>query len=47
MPPSRVVIGSDRTAAIAQGGTTLTLRLYDVIGRATAAPLPKPVAEQL
>ncbi|TVQ10191.1 MAG: tetratricopeptide repeat protein [Leptolyngbya sp. DLM2.Bin27] len=39
--------GSDRTRAQAQGGTTMTLRLYDVTGHATNAPLPDAVAEQL
>jgi hypothetical protein len=37
----------DRTKARAQGGETLALRLYDVTGRPTAAPLPQAVAEQL
>ncbi|WOD41237.1 substrate-binding domain-containing protein [Nodosilinea sp. E11] len=37
----------DRAQAKQQGGTTMTLRLYDVTGHATHTPLPKPVAEQL
>ncbi len=36
----------DRTQAKAQGGETLTLRLYDVTGHPTSAPLPAAVAEQ-
>ncbi len=39
--------GGDRARAKDQGGTTMTLRLYDVTGHATTAPLPKAVAEQL
>jgi Flp pilus assembly protein TadD len=39
--------GGDRARAKDQGGTTMTLRLYDVTGRATTAPLPEAVAEQL
>lgn len=38
--------GDDRTQAKAQGGETMTLRLYDVTGRATQSPLPPAVAEQ-
>jgi WD40 repeat protein/tetratricopeptide (TPR) repeat protein len=37
----------DRTRAQEQGGEILALRLYDVTGRGTAAPLPAAVAEQL
>ncbi len=36
----------DRTQAQANGGETMTLRLYDVTGRATQAPLPPAVVEQ-
>ena len=36
----------DRTQAKNQGGETMTLRLYDVTGRATQTPLPSAVAEQ-
>lgn len=36
----------DRTQAQAEGGETMTLRLYDVTGRATQAPLPPAVVEQ-
>jgi hypothetical protein len=36
----------DRDRIKQQGGETLTLRLYDVTGRATQLPLPSPVAEQ-
>ncbi len=39
--------GGDRDRAKDQGGTTMTLRLYDVTGHATTAPLPEAVAEQL
>ena len=39
--------GGDRARAKDQGGTTMTLRLYDVTGHATTAPLPEAVAEQL
>ncbi|WP_017298875.1 substrate-binding domain-containing protein [Nodosilinea nodulosa] len=38
--------GDDRAQAKAQGGETMTLRLYDVTGRATQSPLPSAVAEQ-
>ncbi|MBD2105794.1 substrate-binding domain-containing protein [Nodosilinea sp. FACHB-13] len=36
----------DRDRAKADGGETMTLRLYDVTGRATQAPLPPAVVEQ-
>ncbi len=36
----------DRTQAKDQGGETLALRLYDVTGHPTSAPLPTAVAEQ-
>ncbi|MBD2230755.1 substrate-binding domain-containing protein [Phormidium tenue] len=36
----------DRAQAKADGGETMTLRLYDVTGRATQAPLPPAVVEQ-
>ncbi|MBE9158999.1 substrate-binding domain-containing protein [Nodosilinea sp. LEGE 06152] len=37
---------SDRTRAKDSGGETMTLRLYDVTGRATQSALPPAVAEQ-
>jgi hypothetical protein len=37
----------DRARAKGDGGETLALRLYDVTGRPSAAPLPPAVAEQL
>ncbi|HSM83363.1 MAG TPA: substrate-binding domain-containing protein [Nodosilinea sp.] len=37
---------SDRSRAKQQGGEIMTLRLYDVTGRATSAPLPEAVVEQ-
>jgi ABC-type phosphate transport system substrate-binding protein len=36
----------DRAQIKAQGGETLAVRLYDVTGEATSAPLPEPVEEQ-
>jgi hypothetical protein len=40
------VDNDDRAQAKAQGGETLAVRLYDVTGHATQAPLPTPVEEQ-